>query len=341
MAQIDLDEDEAMLAATLADEDRSLMLRAAWLYFIEEQTQADIAETLGVSRFRINRALAECRRQGLVQIQVTSPLASCLALEQRVTRAFGVREAIVVPSPADPARSHVMIAAGLARYVGGQIADPQKTVFGFGWGQTIKEMLRFLDPVARNEAVIVTLLGTLPHSAEENSIEIIAKLGRMLGAERRYMTAPIYVDSPEARYMLAGQHFFSSVLSTILASDLACFAVGNVSDDSLLVRHGLPKNVRIDDIVAAGAVGDFLGTFIDIDGRAVDHPINRQLVGPGLEDLRSLKSLVLASGGPRKVDILTGALRTGLVDVLVSDETTVEAVLALHEGDGAQVPLKA
>ena len=334
MTQVPDDRIEPM-AAEVNDDDRALMLRAAWCYFVEEQTQADIAKALGVSRFRINRALAECRRLGLVEIRITSPLASCAALERQIVSAFGVREAIIVPSPTDPNRSHVMIAAGLARYLSERIADPAMRVFGFGWGQTMKETLRFLRPADRPDATIVTLLGTLAHSAEENSIEIIARAGRLLGAERTYMTAPIYADTPEARYVLTGQSFFASVVATILASDVACFAVGTVSDRSLLVRHALPKGVDVEDIAAAGAVGDILGTFIDARGRPVDHPINRQLIGPGLDELRSMKSLVLASGGPEKIAVLTGALRSGLIDVLVSDEETMREVLRRHQETSA------
>lgn len=318
---------ETVMNSRIADREHALILRAAWLYFIEEQTQAAIADALGLSRFRVNRMLAEARESGLVKVEVTTPLAACVDLERRAVKTLGLRDAVVVPSPVDPARTHAMIGAGLARYMAAQIADPALSVFGFGWGQTMREMLRYLRPVARPEARIVALLGALPRSSEENSIDIIGKIGGMLNAERYYMTAPIYTDTPEARYVLTGQQFYASVLDLILRADVACFAAGDMSEASLLVRHALPKGVAAQDLVAAGAVGDFLGTFIDIDGAAVDHPVNRQLVGPGLGDLKAMKSLVMASGGPDKVDVVTGALRTGLVHTLVTDETTIRAVL--------------
>lgn len=318
----------------VADREQALLLRAAWLYFIEEQTQATIADALGLSRFRVNRMLAEARASGLVRVEVTTPMASCVALERRAMETFGLRDAVVVPSPLMPDGTHAMIGAGLARYMSAQIADPHLNIFGFGWGQTMREMLRYMRPVPRPECRIVTLLGALPRSSEENAIDIIGKIGRLLSAERYYMTAPIYTDTPEARYVLTGQQFYASVLDLILRTDVACFAAGDMSDASLLIRHALPKGVTADDLVAAGAVGDFLGTFIDIDGVAVDHPVNRQLVGPGLADLAAMKTLVMASGGPGKVDVVTGALRTGLVHVLVTDEATMSAVLA-RSGDAA------
>lgn len=323
--------EDTLVDSQIADRDHALLLRAAWLYFIEEQTQSAIADGLGLSRFRVNRMLAEARDKGLVKVEVTAPLASCTQLEQEAIKVFGLRDAVVVPSPIDPNKTHAMIGAGLARYMSARIADPDLSLFGFGWGQTLREMLRFLRPTVRPEARIVALLGALPRSSEENSIDIIGKIGRLVGAERYYMTAPIYTDTPEARYVLTGQQFYASVLDMILRTDLACFAAGDMSEASLLIRHALPKGIRAEDLVAAGAVGDVLGTFIDIDGAAIDHPVNRQLVGPGLSDLRGMKSLVMASGGAGKVEVVTGALKTGLVHVLVTDEATMRAVLARPE----------
>ena len=321
---------EALVDSQIANRDQALMLRAAWLYFIEERTQADIADALGLSRFRVNRMLAECRQEGLVRIEVTTPMASCVALERRAVEVFGLRDAVVVPSPLVEEQTHAMIGAGLGRFMSNQIADPANSIFGFGWGQTMREMLRFLRPSARPESKIVPLLGALPRSSEENSIDIIGKIGRILNAERYYMTAPIYTDTPEARYVLTGQQFYASMLDLIVRADVACFAAGGMTDASLLIRYALPKGVTADDLVAAGAVGDFLGTFIDVNGVAVDHPVNRQLVGLGLADLRPMKSLVMASGGAGKVDVITGALRTGLVHVLVTDEATIKAVLEAY-----------
>jgi lsr operon transcriptional repressor len=310
-----------------ADPELSTMLRAAWLYFIEEHTQSEIAEAVGLSRFRVNRMLAECRARGLVRIEFTTPLASCVELEQEAIARFGLSDAVVVPRPIKPERVYAMLGSGAARYMSRCIADPALKVFGVGWGQTMREMLRHLSPTSRPDAQIVTLLGGLPQSSEENSIEIIGKLGRLMGADRTYMTAPIYADTPEARYVIAGQQFFVSVLDLLRRADVACFAVGDMSPSSLLIRHALPKGISAAELKAAGAVGEILGTFINEEGAAIDHRVNRQLLGPGLDDLRAMKSLVLASGGPGKVEVMTGAMHSGLIDVLITDEQTMTEIL--------------
>lgn len=318
---------EALTELEVAESEQALMLRAAWLYYIEEQTQSTIADALGISRFRVNRMLADCRAKGQVRFEIVAPLASCVVLERAAVTAFGLSEVVIVPSPTDPERTHVMIGAGLARFMAGRLADPATKILGIGWGQTMREMQRLLRPCDRPDLKIVTMLGALPQSSEDNSIEIIGNIGRMLGAERYYMTGPIYADTPEARYVIAAQHYFTSMQEMILRADIACFAVGDMSPESLLIRHALPYGVRAEELIAAGAVGDLLGIFIDRNGAAIDHPINRQLLGPGLAAMHEMKSLVLASGGPAKTEAITAALRSGAVDVLICDEVTIRNVL--------------
>ena len=58
----------------ITNDERQLMARVAWLYFVEEMTQGDIASHLGVTRYKVNRTLAEGRRSGLVQISIDSEL---------------------------------------------------------------------------------------------------------------------------------------------------------------------------------------------------------------------------------------------------------------------------
>ncbi len=83
------------------DPEEQLATRAAWLYFVGDSTQAQIAKKLGLTRQRVNRLLAYAREHGLVQVSVSGKLANCVALEHELTRAYGLKDAVVVPSPGD------------------------------------------------------------------------------------------------------------------------------------------------------------------------------------------------------------------------------------------------
>ena len=66
--------------ASAVDLEEQLATRAAWLYFLGNSTQAQIAKKLGLTRQRVNRLLSHAREQGLVQINITGKLAACVAL---------------------------------------------------------------------------------------------------------------------------------------------------------------------------------------------------------------------------------------------------------------------
>ena len=71
---------------------------------------------------------------------------------------------------------------------------------------------------------------------------------------------------------------------------------------------------------SAGAVGDVLGQFIDVDGRPVDHPVNRRVMAIELADVRRVPRVLVASGGRDKVAALRATLRALPVHTLVTDE---------------------
>ena len=90
-------------------------VRAAWLYYIEGLTQAEIASRLRLTRLRVNRLLAVARESGLVSIAINSRLQSCMKLERALVRGFGLRDAIVVPTAADPAEIAGQVGRGGGR----------------------------------------------------------------------------------------------------------------------------------------------------------------------------------------------------------------------------------
>ena len=80
-------------------------------------------------------------------------------------------------------------------------------------------------------------------------------------------------------------------------------------------------------------IGDLAGQFFRADGTFVDAWSNRTLA-ISIEELRAAGRVIgVAAGAPKAAPIL-GALRTGLIDVLVTDRPTAEAVVRLagHPG---------
>ena len=82
------------------------------------------------------------------------------------------------------------------------------------------------------------------------------------------------------------------------------------------------------DVVAANAVGNFLGRFIDTEGRPIANPINTLAVGIGPDAIGGIPCRVLCAGGSEKTDAIRGLLKRHLVTVLVTDDQTARALLS-------------
>ncbi len=90
--------------------ERGLLSRIAWAYYVEGMTQSDVANWLGISRVRVNRLLQVCRDEGYVQILVNADRAVCYELERSMEAAFGLRRAVVIPTPPRRNRSTAILA---------------------------------------------------------------------------------------------------------------------------------------------------------------------------------------------------------------------------------------
>lgn len=81
--------------------------------------------------------------------------------------------------------------------------------------------------------------------------------------------------------------------------------------------------------MACGAVGDLLGSYLDRDGRPVNHPLNQRLMALPLEHLKTMPETILASGGVHKAEIVRAVLNAKYVKRLITDERCAQILLQM------------
>ena len=317
------------VTASAGMSDEQMQVRVVWLYFMEGRTQGEIADALSTNRLRINRIINEARRSGLVTITLNSRLVSCVELEQELIRTFGLKRAIIVPTPEDDAQVPVLLGQATADYVTQLLTDGKMTGIGGGWGSTLREMVRHMPSLRRPDLVVNSVMGGLTRGIEINTFDIAGDLARLLGAECAYFAAPIYSGSPESHDAILAQDVFHEAFERVRRNDLVVLTIGDLSERSLLMRYGLPKDVSVDDLLAAGARGDIMAQFVDALGKPIDHPINRRAIALPLAELTHIPNVIFASGGANKVEAIAAALLSGLASALVCDEDTARAAMAL------------
>jgi len=303
------------------------LAQVAWAYYTEGLTQERVADKLGVTRLRVNKALSDARARGLVRITFNTAFAACAELETALVARFGLTQVYVAPSPSDMRDIQMIVGAALGNLLSEVLLDPSVRLFGMSWGGTLNIATRFVAAMTRPDVEVISVMGGLTRGSDLNSFEITTRLADLIGAQHSYFTAPLYAGSLESRDTIMQLDVFRAVLEKLRSVDALAMAAGDLSTRSLLMRDGLPADVKMEALLALGGVGDILGTVIDAEGQPIDHPINERVIGMGLDDLVAIPNVILAAGGPHKVAVNRAILNRGVVNTLVTDAATAHALL--------------
>ncbi|UHS63187.1 sugar-binding transcriptional regulator [Agrobacterium vaccinii] len=295
------------------------MVRASWLYHVEGLTQAQIAERMLLTRRRVNELLAAALDQGVVRISFNSPLTENVELEAELRQRFGLKDVVIVPTPADKGQISAVIGRAAAMFLDRLIQASEPASLGVGWGATLRETVHHMVPTNAPDVKVRSMMGGLTRGSEINTFEIVRSFAKVMNAECHYLAAPIYADSPDSRDAILVQPFFDSLLAEATAVDVSILSVGDVSPESLQVRYGLPTGTDVSELIAAGAVGDLLGRYLNHAGHEVDHPLNRQVISPSISQYQKIPTRIIASGGDHKKEILKSCLIARLATTLITD----------------------
>jgi len=304
----------------------ALMARICWRYFKEGQTQEEIAQSVGLTRKRVNRILNDARASGFVQITINSAVSACAGLESRLVKAFGLRRAIVVPSPQPEFDVRAMVGAAAGQYISEHLA--QGASLGITWGGTINAAAQSVQRRADQGNNVVLLCGGLAKSTNVNPYDNAAMFARALDATCFYVTAPFFAETQALRDALVNSEPVRTVLAMTRQLNMALLSAVDLSAKSKALEYGLISRELWRSLRDAGAVGDICGHYLDSDGRPVVHPIASRTVNPSLRDLQSVPEIVLAAGGRHKVPIIRAATLARLCHVLITDEAAAVALVA-------------
>ena len=88
------------------------------------------------------------------------------------------------------------------------------------------------------------------------------------------------------------------------------------------VRAGVAESAQLRAYREAGAIGDMAWQIFDGAGRLFPCELNQRIIGVTLDELSALPQTIAVAAGSRKAAAIVGALRSGAIDVLCTDEET-------------------
>ncbi|MCT4333482.1 hypothetical protein MU516_11470 [Paracoccus sp. YLB-12] len=300
--------------------------RVAWFYFVGGLTQQQIAERMNMTRLRVNKIIGQVREDGAVRIEVTLPLSDCIALAEAVAARYGLADVLVVPDVPDYLEQKRVIGEA-AGAMAAALIEGRDLGIGIATGRTLSFAVRRLNARPHADSWVVGLTGGVTRSSGTNTFEVATSFARKLGVECHYLTAPLYCASPESRETLLLIDELTDVLARTEIADLGITSCGPLAEDTTLTQIRVVKD-HLDDVVRRGAVGEFLGCFLDSHGRPVDHFLNESIIALSPDKLKLKPMSILVSGGIEKVQIIRAILRAGYVNRLVTNESVARALMA-------------
>ena len=306
---------------------RRMRLRAAWMYFIEEMTQNDIANQLGVGRVTVVRLLNDARDRNEVRFSIQGGLGECIEVAREMEKRFQIDEVIVVPmsNPQADATGPISTATGMFL---NEIVAPGLRI-GVGWGRTLLESLGYITERAMPDMSVVSLLGGITKVKQFNPSEFAWRFSNLFQADCYLMTAPAIVDSPATKKALIDYCGLGEVFERAQSLDAVLLSVGDLDVEGTPYRNGFVSESVRSSMVAQGAVGETLFNYFDAKGTPVNSSIAGCVMTVPLNTIVNTPKRIIASGGLRKAQALLGAIRMVRPTVLVTDEFAARRILEL------------
>ncbi|QPC90628.1 sugar-binding transcriptional regulator [Mesorhizobium sp. INR15] len=305
-----------------------LRIRAAWMYFVEQMTQNEIADVLGVGRVTIVRMLADARSRNEVKITIESELSEIVRLERALERTFGLQQALVAPLSAPNADPIPAIAAKTGAFLSDTMKSGMRV--GVGWGQTLFSSLPFISAKSLADFKVISLLGGVGVVRRYNPAEFAWRFAQIFQGDGYLIPTPAVVDSVETKIALVERCGLQEVFEMANVLDAVLLSVGGIASATTFSRGGFLREADREALLARGAVGDLLFHFFDRNGDLVDHPINSLVMSVDVDRLRKAPIRILTSGGEEKTEALLGAMTLVAPTILITDEESARRMLAAH-----------
>lgn len=291
--------------------------KAAWYYYEENMTQQQIAEKLGMNRMKVIKLLESARQAGIIQFHFRSDSARRLAREQQLMNRYHLKDCFIVPPPDSVEGVNENVARAASLYIASRITG--ETFINIGYGDTAGRVLNYLAISAEHTLSCVSLTGGVSHYLPNARSNIFNS--------RLYLIpAPLLLSSDEVAGAMEAEKAIKDIKALIPLSSMSVIGIGAMNQDATVLKSGVLTANDFLLLKRNGAVGDILSHFINEEGRPVSSDLEARTISTSLDTIKNLPNVIGVAAGQSKVEAIKAVLRGEYLDVLITDESTADAL---------------
>ena len=300
--------------------EKMLLAEVATLYYQKNLTQQEIAEALHLSRQTVSKLLSDAIEEKIVEIIIHDPQKDCKELEEQICTVFGIRGCIVCSVSGRNESVHRLMTVKAAVDYILPIIQKGKQKIALSWGRTIQELIQNLPKLSTTRNIVFPLFGATDNeNSYFSSNELARKMADKLDATPKCAWFPYMADSNEDSALLKQLGYYKQMQQMWDSADLAILGIGNTE---ILDIFG--KTFGYSDIHNQ-AIGDIATHFFDQSGRFIN--LYRNTLCASVDNIKNAKESVAIACGKEKAEAIAGALRTQMIDTLITDEYTAREIL--------------
>lgn len=311
-----------------APEHLHLLALVAHLYYEKGLSQRQIAAQIDRHPSTISRLLEDARNEGVVRITVHYPWRTDSSLAEQLVERFRLKRAYVLTSDG---MSYVKMVDGLGVIAAQTLVSLLRDgyILGVSWGSAVHSTIQSLRVSSPVRTLVVQMCGAVGESVM-GGVELPRIAAEILGGTYRYLPAPIVVKDASLAQSLLAEPMVAEVLQLAAKANVALVGIGSIDPRvSQWLRIGYSSPFELSKLAELGYVGDVCGRFFTEQGEVLDTDVNRRVIAVTPENLRQIEHVIGVAGGEIKVSAICGALRSGMVNVLVTDSIAARSLLAV------------
>lgn len=323
----------------------SLVLKVAYLYYIENKPQNEIAGMLGISITTVSRLLTKAKEDKIVEFVIRDPYIECIRLEEKLRSRFHLKDIIIAPavtsedgidSEMAEENAKKLVAMEGARYL--QRVIKENDTLGITWGSTVYHMINYLNPSQKVKARFVTLHGSI--ACCENELDVRTLVSRMAKAffgENYYLLTDALMSSREAAQIMKEEKNNQRVFEMFDQINIAVSGIGSFYpiERSVLASPDFLAPEDLDALKSKGVTGDIALRFFDHDGNECPTSLSDRMITISMEQFKKIDCKISLVSGISKATTVLSALKGGLIDVLILDYKLAQEILRLSESADA------
>lgn len=299
---------------------KTQMEEAAILYYEKKYTQQEIAAIMNLSRQTVSKLLNDAIKENIVEIKIHNPEITCTELELAICSEFKIKNAVVCGvSNSDDSLCRLMTVKKAASHIQSLIKNGNQKI-AISWGRTIQMLVDELQNLNTSGNIVFPLFGATDQAQSYFlSNELARSFADKINAKVKYAWFPYRPDNIEDCELFKKTSYYKNLHSLWNDIDIAIIGIGNTEIIQIFEKiFGYNQK-------CISAIGDISTHFFNISGKFVE--LYENTLCASKENLKNARQTIAIASGKDKTEAIIGALRTQIIDTLITDEYTAKQLL--------------